>query len=358
MDKVRFGVIGSGWRSEFYLRIAQALPARFEVASVLFRNREKADAFQKRYGVSAAFSMEEMKNSRPDFVVVAVSKPDICRVIQECLDLDLPVLSETPPALEVEALEKLWRLHQQGKRLLVAEQYFLTPWYIARWELVSQGFLGKPDTMMLSDAHDYHAVSLIRRFLQVGFQPVSLSGEAFSNPIVRTGSRAGLDASGILHWPERTRLTFSFEEESRAFYDFSGEQYHSQIRSRHVAVQGPRGELYDKQLLYLDEKNHPISVELAASYCLSGYLESIRLGEEFLYRHPFEKTLPDDETGIALCLQGMKRYLETGEAFYPLAEALQDAYLSLLMSRAAASREAVIAEPRLWWNGENANIPE
>ncbi|AIQ11544.1 hypothetical protein [Paenibacillus durus] len=29
MDKVEFGLIGGGWRAEFFLRIAEALPERY-----------------------------------------------------------------------------------------------------------------------------------------------------------------------------------------------------------------------------------------------------------------------------------------------------------------------------------------
>lgn len=37
MTKLRFIVVGSGWRSLFYWRIAQALPERFELCAMLCR---------------------------------------------------------------------------------------------------------------------------------------------------------------------------------------------------------------------------------------------------------------------------------------------------------------------------------
>ena len=35
MGKIRYGVIGSGWRAEFYIRIAKAVPDKFELTAVL-----------------------------------------------------------------------------------------------------------------------------------------------------------------------------------------------------------------------------------------------------------------------------------------------------------------------------------
>ena len=44
MEKIRFGLIGSGWRAEFYVRIAQAGPDQFELTKVLIRDKEKGQA--------------------------------------------------------------------------------------------------------------------------------------------------------------------------------------------------------------------------------------------------------------------------------------------------------------------------
>ena len=46
MSKVRYAVVGSGWRSLFYIRIAKALPETFELTALLCRTREKADRFK------------------------------------------------------------------------------------------------------------------------------------------------------------------------------------------------------------------------------------------------------------------------------------------------------------------------
>ena len=34
MGKIRYGVIGSGWRAEFYIRIAKAVPDKFDWMSL------------------------------------------------------------------------------------------------------------------------------------------------------------------------------------------------------------------------------------------------------------------------------------------------------------------------------------
>lgn len=42
MKPMRFIVVGSGWRSLFFARIAQAYPEWFELSALLCRTREKA----------------------------------------------------------------------------------------------------------------------------------------------------------------------------------------------------------------------------------------------------------------------------------------------------------------------------
>lgn len=127
MAKLRFIVVGSGWRSLFYWRIAQALPERFELCAMLCRTEEKAEKMHREYGVPVSTSAVQCAALHPDLVVVAVNKASIAAVSTEWLARGFAVLSETPAALEEDALRALWQLHRQGAKLQVAEQYWLYP---------------------------------------------------------------------------------------------------------------------------------------------------------------------------------------------------------------------------------------
>ena len=58
--------------------------------------------------------------------------------------------------------------------------------------------------------------------------------------------------------------------------------------------------------------------------------------------------LNEDETAIACFLDRMQGYLAGGAEVYPLADALQDAYLALLMERALAAGQPVESTPQPW----------
>ena len=46
---IRYGIIGAGWRSEFYLRIAELLPKEFSLSGIYIRNSEKQKEFADKY---------------------------------------------------------------------------------------------------------------------------------------------------------------------------------------------------------------------------------------------------------------------------------------------------------------------
>jgi len=69
MSAIKFGIVGAGWRCEFYLRIARALPEQFEVTGVVVRSDEKRLAFEKAWGVTAFATLDDMlAKTAPGFV--------------------------------------------------------------------------------------------------------------------------------------------------------------------------------------------------------------------------------------------------------------------------------------------------
>lgn len=350
--KQNFIIIGSGWRSLFYARIASNYPELFHLQAVLCRTEEKVQKLNREYGLYATTSEEECEALKPDFVVVAVSKPSICQVTLKWAQKGYPVLCETPAALTLDELNKIWEMAQNGAKIQVAEQYFKYPMIAAALEAVKRGYLGDPYAVNITLAHDYHGASLIRKFLNTDVSvPMKLCGKRFTFPVMETSSRAGDVTDGSIKDRDRIRITFEFENGKAAFYDFSGVQYHSYIRSRHLNVQGVKGELDDLTLRYTDETFRPVTQQLAVrrSADCSGIC-SVALENETLYENPFiSPVMPQDETAIAAFMLGMKAFIEDGIQIYPLADALQDAYTLILMNQALEKPGKMVESvPQIW----------
>ena len=142
MAPIRFGMIGGGWRAEFFTRIARELPERFQLVGVVQRDRAKAEAFGAARGAPAYSTYAELAAAGPDFVVLSV-KPDAhLPILTELHQLGLAVLCETPAALDVEAMISIWRLVEQGLRLHIAEQYLFQPLHASRLQMIVNGALG------------------------------------------------------------------------------------------------------------------------------------------------------------------------------------------------------------------------
>lgn len=331
MEKIRYVIVGSGWRSEFYVRIAKALPEQFEALAMLCRTEEKAGIMHEKTGVYATVSREECESLKPDFIVVAVDKPSIFKVSRGFLDKGFPVLCETPVGQNIEDLEDAWQLHCYGTRFQTAEQYHLYPQYEKILEIVKSGVLGVPHAVNLSVAHDYHGVSLIRRLLGTGFENAFFTGKRYTFPVLETADRNGPVKDGAVTERYRIRMDIEFDSGKMGFYDFCNVQYHSCIRGTDIRVQGERGEIAGNRLAYMDR-------------------DQICHNETITWENPYEKQgLTDDEAAIAKLLAGMKHYVDTGEEVYPMAEALQDAYFALCMEKALLHPyETIQSQTQMW----------
>ncbi len=203
-------------------------------------------------------------------------------------------------------------------------------------------------------AHGYHGISLIRKFLDVTYEPVKITAHRFTSPLIAGPDRYAPPEQERIASSEQTIAYLDFGDRLGVF-DFTGDQYHSWIRSPRLLIRGERGEINNTQVLYLADYLTPITYELVRQDAgiagnLEGYYhKGILAGSEWIYKNPFiPARLNDDEIAIASCMLGMDKYIDGGPDMYSLAEAAQDHYLALMIEQAVASGQAVNATMQPW----------
>ncbi|MBQ7508705.1 MAG: Gfo/Idh/MocA family oxidoreductase [Spirochaetales bacterium] len=362
-ERVRFVIVGSGWRSLYYARIAKALPERFELCAMLCRTEEKAQRIAMEYGIHTTVSEDECMACRPDLVVIAVTKKDVASVAMKWLERGFCVLSETPAALDMPALEKLWKMHLAGGKLVVCEQYRNYPVYGALISLAGSGIIGDPYCLNISLAHEYHGASLMRALLNLNEQEsFTVRAKNYTFPTVETLSRYEEFHDGRIARKTRTAATFEFANGKTAFYDFDSDQYRSPIRRNYVKVRGERGEIENSTVRYLDGTFHAAESimdirerEVVTQYgnpnlhCIREVQDIVFEGRS-LYTPPFGLCgLAQDETAMAIMMQGAAAYGKgNAPSPYPLEYALQDAYTGMLLLQAAETGKEVASGPCVW----------
>jgi predicted dehydrogenase len=355
MHPIRFGIIGGGWRSQFFLRVARELPERFSVEGMVVRDAEKGAKIEAVWGVKTYRELDELLRV-PDlrFVVVSVPWSVAPLMIHTLTEQNMPALVETPPTPDLPGLVDICDLARRGAKIQVAEQYHLQPLHATRLVLAASGKLGTITQAQVAVAHGYHGISLIRKFLGVQFEPVAIHAHRFVSPIVAGPHRNTQPTEETIKSSAQTIAYLDFGEKLGIF-DFHSDQYYSWIRSPRLLIRGERGEIHNTEVRYLADFRTPVNYTLMRQDAAHGgnmegfYLKGFFGGNEWLYTNPFQPArLSDDEIAVAGCLEKMNAYLDGAPDFYSLAEAAQDHYLNLLIEQAVTSRETVRSVPQPW----------
>ncbi len=352
--KIVYGLIGSGWRAEFYLRIAEALPETFEVCGVVSRSENRRVEIQNKWGVNSYSCIDRLlAENNADFIVVSVAGDAVPQLIMDVASKGVAVLAETPPAPNLKELTELYQAVDPQK-VQVAEQYHLQPQISASLSLIKTGLLGKINYSHISISHGYHAISLIRRSLGIEYDNALIKAEGYEKAIVKGPGRDGLPDREI---KENKDHVFAFLDfgGKLGFYEFERDQHRSWIRSQRFLVRGTRGEISNSSVKYLKDFRTPIEYQLrrrnaGENQNMEGYHLKGIVGEgKLLYRNPFTPArLSDDEIAVADCLKKMYNYVSSGVSFYSLAEACQDQYLALKIKEAINCEETVETETQIW----------
>ena len=356
MDTITFGIVGAGWRTEFFMRVARALPERFNVAGVVVRNDTKRQAFDQRWGCKVFATVDELLNqTEPLFVVTSVPWPPNPGIIKQLVARGVAVLSETPPAPDVEQMTDLYNFVQEHDgKVQVAEQLHLRPNHAAWQAVIDSAILGPVSQAQISVAHGYHGISLIRRALGITYEDATITATATKLRHMQGPGRAGLpEAEKIIESDQKFfRLDF---DPKLGLMDFTGAQYFSWILASRLLIRGVRGEIHDGSVAYLKDHHTPIYADFKRQTAGVGdnletsYLKYIQFGDEVVYTNPLAPAaLSDDEIAVGTCLLKMADYVKTGNEFYPLAHASQDHYLSIMCESALKTGQTVRTAPQVW----------
>ena len=331
---IKYGIIGAGWRSEFYLRIAALMPDTFKVSGIYIRNKQKREEFSQKYNAPIFDTLEKLLQTDYDFIVSCVNKAGICDTVRELAGKNIPLLTETPIGTSNKEIDDFLCEIKPDWRVQVAEQFHFMPRNAAIKCIIDSGVLGEITQVQLSCCHDYHAASLIRFFLGTGNEMPETSSFTLPDKVNRYNSRAGLLSEPETVTAEEKFVVLRFKGKT-AVYDFNYEQYFSDIRRSRILIRGTNGEILNNECTYL-KNGFPHSFRLRRnSYgeneSLDGFtLVNITAEGKVLYENPFKSArLSDEEIAIATCLLNMKKYLDTGTPFYSLEDAALDSKIFL-----------------------------
>jgi predicted dehydrogenase len=265
------------------------------------------------------------------------------------------VLAETPPAPDLPGLRALWAEVGASGLVQVAEQYLLMPGHAARLAVVRQGIVGEPTSAQVSSTHLYHAVSMIRGLLGVGFEPAVVSARSFTAPLVDPLTFDGWTGDSTPKDAATTLATLDFGGRM-GLYDFTDNQWWNPLRTRRIVVRGSSGELVDDHVVRLVDPTTPVESPLVRRQTgidlnLEGFdLDHISVDGRVVYRNPFlGSRFSEDDIGVATLLEQTGAWARgEGPEPYPLAQGLQDHLISLAIEESVATGRDVTTTTEAW----------
>lgn len=358
-EPIRFAVVGSGWRSEFFVRLARMAPDHLAVAGVVTRSAERAQHIAGEWGVPAMLSLDALADASgepPEFVVTSVPWDRSPETIEHAVHLGFPVLAETPPAPTAEGLRALWASVGGSGQVQVAEQYLLMPGHAARLGLVRSGLIGSIGSVQVSSTHLYHATSMIRVLLGAGFDPVEVTARSFPAPLLDPLTPAGWTDATEPREATTTLALLDFGEGRSGVYDFTDNQWWNPLRARRIVVRGSHGEIVDDTVTRMADPRTPVQSalvrrQLGIDLNLEGVeLDSISFDGGVVYRNPFPGArFSDDDLAVATILRDMGHWVRGhGPAPYPLAGACQDHLIGLAIEESARLGTTVTTGREAW----------
>jgi len=350
-------VVGAAWRAEFFLRLAAVFPDRFRVTSVVVRSDKTGARVEEQWGVPSVRTVKEAVSAeRPDFIVTAVPSAVAPAITREAVALDVPVLSETPPAPDVSGLVELWAQVGSSGLVQVAEQYPRYPGHAARLRIIEKGVLGTVSNVQVSSTHQYHALALIRTMLGVGFEDAAVTAFRSEFDLASPVARDGRTGDVTPHPSWNVLAHYDFGGGRTGVYDFTDNQWHNELRGNRILVRGSLGELVTDHVVHVRDEDTVLESDLVRRQMgvdmnFEGLgLDHITFEGDVVYRNLWQAgRVSDDEIAVASLLACTGAWAGgEGPAPYPLAQACQDHLLALAIDESLASGGTIRTTRQPW----------
>lgn len=318
---INYVIIGGGWRAEFYLRIARAIPDVFNVVGICVRNPQRVEYIENKYKIETVKTVEEILAMQFDFIVNCINKDDIADMAVSLADKGHYVLCETP------IITPPSEQHHSYDKIQVAEQFHLKGTYQVIKKIIDMGIIGEISSIEISVAHDYHAMSLVRFFLDNYDEPEKICQYIINDRNLKTNWRTGELSDKKIEENVQTIKMFRFDDVS-VVYNYTAEQYFSPIRRDRLLIRGTLGEIENNKVRYFNANNEFIESEIKQiqSGKLDGFFkDKIIFENKVLYDYPYKcARLSEEEIAIADCLVAMSEYVKSGNSLYSYEKAYQD----------------------------------
>lgn len=301
----RVGIIGAGARVRtMYLPILRALRDELEVVGVVGSSPAKREAAAAATSVAAFDDAATLvRETKPDFLIVAVSSDANDSVFPSLVELGVPLLLETPFCWNVRKGRKLAkRIQELGLIVGVAEQFPFFPAEQLKRHVIARGLIGRVVAAHNDFAvYDYHGIATLRAVLSQSLLPTRVNAQYIK---LGSGEHAAINHET---WMQGTAV---FPDGSVLAHSYSPGYADSPIRMpRSLRTYGTQGSIVDDTLRAHDQSASVFDAKLERDEQqgrLLGMSVRTPLGT-VRWTNPFaDHAFSDEQIAVATLIRGMK----------------------------------------------------
>ena len=185
MNKVKIGVIGSGFQADIHCASCRILGEDGEVVAVASPTLGRAQALADRHGIPGAYHDYRQMLAEPEIEMVTIAAPNHlhAEMVRHAAEAGKHVVCEKPLCLTLEEADAMIDIcRAKGVLLLYGEELLFTPKYLKAKSMADEGAFGRIHLVKQSERHSGPHSPWFRDLRQAGggvFMDMGCHGIAF-----------------------------------------------------------------------------------------------------------------------------------------------------------------------------------